>query len=231
MGDHDPVLCPTHVDAKTPRYRGSFRTLSSSSMNGLISFEGEQGLLFAAAHIRVTSARRRLPSPLRRAQSPARFIGGRVRSLSRRCQSSPQAAPQGDAIEPQTSTASNSSRRCRRAEGRGLQLSSFDGRRDLQAVAVFCDGAPCDDNMRLAQALDDHIVRQNVAGVFFIDHLADALADGLGRMRLARVGRDGRRKEILHLEKAARRLNELVRRRARDRRTRAPRSPRRPSSD
>jgi hypothetical protein len=54
-------------------------------------------------------------------------------------------------------------------------------------LAIFRDGAARDVDAGLAQLLDDGVVRQDVARLLRIDQLADAVADGFRRVRLAAV--------------------------------------------
>ena len=75
----------------------------------------------------------------------------------------------------------------RGSHGRHLELSSFNGRRDFEAVAVLGDRASGDDDVGFTQALDNAVVGKNVFWIFLVDHPADALADGLGRVGVARI--------------------------------------------
>src|SRR6516165_2717645 len=70
-------------------------------------------------------------------------------------------------------------------------------------LAVFCDGSSGDVDARLAQPVDDGVVREHVRRAFPFDHLTDAVSHRLGRVRLAAVGGGDRGGEkIFQLENA-----------------------------
>src|SRR5690349_11061783 len=92
----------------------------------------------------------------------------------------------------------------RRAERRLLVAAPLDRGRDAHGLAVFCDGSPRDVDAGLAQLVDDGVVGEHVLRAFGFDHLTDAVAHRLSRVRLATVGGcDRRGEEIFQLEDAA----------------------------
>src|SRR6185312_17372056 len=87
---------------------------------------------------------------------------------------------------------------------------------NAQCFPVFGDGAARDLDTAPVQFRGEALVRQRLARVFLGDEFADHRLDRGGRSRAAVVGGDARGKEMLELERAARRVQVLARGDARD---------------
>src|SRR5207248_240617 len=93
-----------------------------------------------------------------------------------------------------------------------LHSTPFHGRWNAHGFTIFGDSAPGDIDAIGSQQRDNAVIGENFARTFSLDHFADAVAHGLGGVRLLTVYRRNRGcKEILEFKNSPRCSSVFVR--------------------